>query len=140
MGKSKRTKLIEKADYEFSRYVRRTRMDKTGWCKCFTCGKAYEWKKIHNGHFMSRRHLNTRWDELNVAPQCAGCNTYRAGEQYIFSQNIDRIHGEGTSEEIMIRSRQTCKLDVNDIEEIWLKYKALNKQIDEEHKRNLKES
>ena len=87
---------------------------------------------------MSRRHMNTRWEENNVAPQCAGCNTYRAGEQYIFGQNLDRIHGEGTSEEMLILSRQTCKLDLNDIEEIWQKYKKLNKEIDEQIKAGLK--
>ena len=132
MAKSKRTKLIDKADHEFSRYVRRSRSGKDGWVACFTCGKKYEWKKLHCGHFMSRRHMNTRWEENNVAPQCIGCNTYRSGEQYIFSQNLDRIHGEGTSEEMLILSRQTTKLDLADIEEIWQKYKKLNKELDEQ--------
>lgn len=126
--------MIEKADAEFSRYVRRSRSKPNGWVACFTCGKEYEWKKIHCGHFMSRRHMNTRWDELNVAPQCSGCNTYRAGEQFIFSQNIDRIHGPGTSEELLILSRQTTKLTELDIEDIYNKYKNLNKELDKNEK------
>lgn len=129
--KSDRTKMVEKADREFSRYVRRSRAKPNGWVACYTCGKEYEWKKIHCGHFMSRRHTNTRWDETNVAPQCSGCNTYRAGEQFIFSQRIDQEHGEGTSEELLILSRQTTKLDLSDIEDIYLKYKKLNTELDE---------
>jgi hypothetical protein len=29
---------------------------------------------MHAGHFISRRHYSTRWDETNVHSQCAGCN------------------------------------------------------------------
>lgn len=76
--------------------------------------------------------MNTRWEELNVAPQCSGCNTYRAGEQFIFAKNIDRDHGEGTSDKLLALSRETTKLDVFDIEEIYLKYKELNKRLDDE--------
>lgn len=129
--KVNRTTLIKKADSEFSRYVRRTSSGKDGWVACFTCEKRYEWKKLHNGHFMSRRHMNTRWHEHNTAPQCAGCNTFRGGEQYIFGKNLDKKYGVGTAEEMEVLSRQITKMGIQEIEEIHLKYKQLNKKLDE---------
>ena len=119
--------MVAKADKEFSLYIRQKDADKDGIATCITCGKKDHWKKLHCGHFMSRRHFNTRWDEQNVAVQCPGCNTFRGGEQFIFGQNIDLKYGDGESQLIMIKSRETVKLTVDDIEEIWLKYKKLNK-------------
>jgi hypothetical protein len=85
---------------------------------------------IHAGHFMSRRHLATRWDEKNVNSQCAGCNTFRGGEQYRQSIGIDRKWGEGTSAELEQRAHTIVKLSRADYEEaienIKQKIKELN--------------
>ena len=132
--KTKRTKMIEKADKEFSLYIRMRDMDKNEHATCFTCGNKDHWKRLHCGHFMSRRHINTRWDELNVAVQCVGCNTFRGGEQFIFGQNIDKKEGIGTSAELLRKSREVIKLNVDDIEKIWLKYKNINKRKYDERK------
>ena len=130
MAKSRRAKAVSKADAEFSRWVRRTAADKSGWAACITCEKKYEWNKLHNGHFMSRRHTNTRWEVKNTSPQCSGCNTFRGGEQFIFGQKLDKKFGAGTAELMLIESRKTTNLTVDDIEEIALKYQKLNKEID----------
>lgn len=127
---AKRNTLIKKADSAFSRYVRRKHADVRGIVRCITCDKEHEWKKIHNGHFMSRRHMNTRWNEQNTAPQCAGCNTFRGGEQYIFGKKLDEKYGAGTSEKMEVLSRQTTKMGIYDIEEIYLKYKQLNDEYE----------
>ena len=65
------------------------------------------------GHFQSRKHYSTRWDERNVAVQCAGCNVFRYGEQFKFSLYL----GGKLSEELLQKSRETVKFaDVDLIE------------------------
>ena len=57
-----RTKLVKKLDTIFSQYIRKVNSDNEI-STCFTCGKQDHWKKLQNGHFQSRRHYSTRWDE-----------------------------------------------------------------------------
>lgn len=109
--KSKRKKLIEKLDTVFSQYIRLREAD-NGIVECFTCGKKEHWKGkgMQNGHFMSRKHLSTRWDEMNCQVQCVGCNVYKYGEQYKFSIGLDAKYGGGTAEEMLIKSREIYKV------------------------------
>ena len=58
-----------------------------------------------------------RWDEKNVNGQCAGCNTFRGGEQYRQSIGIDRKWGQGTSAELEQRAHTVVKLNRTDYEE-----------------------
>ena len=82
--KSTRKTLIKKLDTIFSIYIRR-KNSVNEIAQCITCGKKDHWKKMQNGHFMSRKHYATRWDEDNVEVQCMGCNVYRYGEQYLYT-------------------------------------------------------
>jgi len=119
MAKTTTSKLKAKLDKLFSEYIRKRDSDHRGICKCISCGKEAPafGGSIHAGHFMSRRHLATRWDEKNVNGQCAGCNTFRGGEQYRQSIGIDRKWGEGTSAELEQRAHTIVKLSRTDYEE-----------------------
>ena len=68
--KPTRSKLVKKLDTVFSQYIRRSNADNNGYCTCVTCNKTFHWKEIQAGHFMSRKHYSTRWDERNVKTQC----------------------------------------------------------------------
>ena len=99
--KSTRKTLIKKLDTIFSIYIRR-KNSVNEIAQCITCGKKDHWKKMQNGHFMSRKHYATRWDEDNVEVQCMGCNVYRYGEQYLFAKHL----GEDKADELLVKSRQ----------------------------------
>ena len=71
------SKLKKKLDVLFSQYIRRRNADHLGRVKCFTCGVEKHWKEQQAGHFQSRSHHSTRWDEVNVQVQCVKCNMYR---------------------------------------------------------------
>jgi len=119
-----RTKLVKNLDTIFSQYIRRVNStDEIA--TCFTCGKQDHWKKLQNGHFQSRRHYATRWDELNCQVQCAGCNVFKYGEQFIFSQNLDKVFGEGTSTELHQKANQTIKITNSELEDWIFKYQNL---------------
>tara|TARA_R110000751_G_scaffold299004_1_gene409450 strand:+ start:185 stop:556 length:372 start_codon:yes stop_codon:yes gene_type:complete len=119
-----RSKIVKKLDTVFSIYIRQ-KESVNDIATCFTCGKQDHWKKLQNGHFQSRKHYSTRWDEINCQVQCAGCNVFRYGEQYIFSQRLDQKYGDGTSEDLQIKARQIVKFQTFELEELILKYKNL---------------
>jgi len=119
-----RSKIVKKLDAVFSQYIR-LKDSVDGMATCFTCGKQDHWKKLQNGHFQSRKHYTTRWDEMNCQVQCAGCNVFKYGEQYIFGVNLDQKYGPGTSNELFIKSRQSIKFADFELEDMIIKYKKL---------------
>tara|TARA_R110000744_G_scaffold127703_1_gene234598 strand:+ start:534 stop:923 length:390 start_codon:yes stop_codon:yes gene_type:complete len=119
-----RSKLVKKLDTIFSQHIR-LKDSVNGMSTCFTCNKVDHWKKLQNGHFMSRKHYTTRWDETNCQVQCAGCNVFKYGEQFLFGKYLDEKYGDGTAEELYYKSKQSIKLADFELEEMILKYKKL---------------
>lgn len=125
MAKKKtRSKVVKELDAVFSQYIRR-RNAKNDIAECVTCGKKDHWKKLQAGHFQSRKHYSTRWDEDNVQVQCSGCNVFRYGEQWKFGKWLDNNIKKGLSEKLEIKSRQTVKFTMADLEEMIQKYKYI---------------
>ena len=122
--KPSRSKLVKKLDAVFSQYIR-LKNSVDGYATCFTCGKKDHWKKLQNGHFQSRKHYATRWDEQNCQVQCAGCNVFRYGEQFLFAKYLDERFYAGLSDELYIKSKQIVKYTNSEIEDMILKYKNL---------------
>ena len=108
-----RKTIIKKLDSVFSEYIRR-RKAKNDIAECVTCGKRDHWKSLQAGHFMSRKHYSTRWDERNVEVQCVSCNVYRYGEQYKFSKFL----GDKLADELLALSRETRKFSNIELQEM----------------------
>ena len=89
-----RSKLVKKLDTIFSIYIRR--------------------KNAVN---------STRWDEVNFQVQCAGCNVFKYGEQYVFGNKLDIKYGSGTAERLYLKSKQIIKLSNPEIKDLILRYK-----------------
>ena len=129
MAKKKtRSQVVKKLDAVFSEYIRR-RYAKNDIATCVTCGKQDHWKKLQAGHFQSRKHYATRWDETNVQVQCSGCNVFRWGEQYKFSKWLDANKGEGASEGLAEKANQIVKFTTNELEEMIEEYKEKLKKF-----------
>ena len=125
-SKLTRSKIVKKLDAIFSQYIRLKDADHNGNVTCFTCGKVDHYKKgMQCGHFQSRKHYATRWLELNVAVQCAGCNVFRYGEQFLFSKNLDKKYGKGTAEKLYIKSKDTVKFSNDELLNMIEHYKNL---------------
>ena len=132
MAKTTTSKLKAKLDKLFSEYIRKRDSDHRGMCKCISCGKEAPafGGSTHAGHLFSRRYLATRFDEKNVNSQCAYCNTFLNGNQYLASKGVDKKWGDGTVAELESRMHTTVKLSRVDYEEaienIKRKIEALN--------------
>mgnify|MGYP003149287500 FL=1 len=117
------SKLKKELDKWFSLFIRLRNASKDGIVECWTCGKTAHYKKMHAGHFMSRKHHATRWNEENVQVQCPKCNLFGQGEQYTFGKLIDVRIGEGKSEELQELSRTTVKYMRHEYEDMIKFYK-----------------
>ena len=118
MKKPTRKSLVIKLDTVFSQYIRRKdAIDEIA--ACVTCGKKDHYKKLQCGHFMSRRHYSTRWDENNVGVQCYGCNITSQGQQFLFAKYL----GLELAEEMVLKSKQTVKFTDTDLQDMIQHYK-----------------
>ena len=114
---------------EFSLFIRLRDSDADGFGNCITCKKKAYYKESHAGHFISRRHKATKFDEKNVHLQCVACNTYNAGRQYEYSIELDRRYGKGTAEELLQKSNSLKKFTKGEIDELTKEYKEKVKQL-----------
>lgn len=120
---------IKKLDAIFSKYIR-LKNTNNGFGICATCGQVKKYEQLDCGHFISREHLNTRWNEQNVHIQCQQCNRFKSGKQYEFSLFIDKKYGLGTSNKILNFSRIPCKPFEIELKELTKQYKSeVNKML-----------
>ena len=123
--KKSASKLRKEVDKYFSLYVRISNSDEYGMCTCFTCGSRKHWKEIQAGHFMSRKHMATRWHTDNVKPQCVKCNIYSQGEQFKFSQAL----GSKLALRMQKLSTSTRKFSTHDLESMIYDLKNKIKEL-----------
>ena len=121
--------LIKQLDKIFSQYIRWKYADSEGLVSCYTCEQVLPVKSIQNGHFISRKHYATRWDEDNCRPQCPGCNVFRYGEQYQFGKNLEEELGEEAVEEMRQRARGTSGFEREDYERMIAEYKEKLEEV-----------
>jgi hypothetical protein len=115
--KIKRSVLIKKLDIIFSQYIRR-RYAVNDISECFTCGVKNDYKKQQAGHFASRRHYSTRWNEFNVQVQCYSCNICNQGMQFEFGKKLCSQYGNNFAENLMIESKKIVKFTESDLIEL----------------------
>jgi hypothetical protein len=114
--KPTRSTLVKKLDSIFSIYIRQ-RYAVNEIAECYTCGKKDHWKKLQAGHFASRRHYSTRWDENNVQVQCYGCNIANQGMQFEFGKKLCLQFDNNFADELMIKSKQIRKFTDVELQE-----------------------
>jgi hypothetical protein len=82
----------KKRDILFSKQIK-DKYDVNGFIRCYTCGAVHPRSEIEAGHYKSRRYINTRWDEMNVKPQCIMCNRTLRGNVNVFRNKLIEEYG-----------------------------------------------
>jgi len=133
MAKKTISKLKKELDKWFSLYIRLRSANEYGMVQCFTCGVVRGYKDgMQNGHFQSRKHMATRFDEENCQVQCIKCNIFDSGQQYLFSLRLDEKYGEGRAEELEYLARTTLKISRAEYEDYISYYKNIVENLKEE--------
>lgn len=125
--------LIKKLDKVFSQYIRLRDSDTNGYCRCISCGKIHYWKEIQNGHYMSRRYLSTRFDEMNCNAQCVACNIFNQGNIQMYRQNLIKKIGEKNVDYLEYKAKAvTVHYSAFEMEQLIKYYTVLVKKLSEE--------
>lgn len=121
-------KITKKPDYKakldkvFSMYIRLRDSKQYGYkyFKCISCGKILPFEKADAGHYMSRRHNSTRFDEDNVHAECSYDNRFNAEHLDGFRDNLIKKIGQQRFD--LLRAKANTTKSYSELE-----YKALIK-------------
>jgi len=105
----------KKLDQVFSKFIRQRDADSHGRVRCFTCGRIYHWKEIQAGHYISRQHLNLRWAEYNVHPQCVGCNVFKKGNMDVYAIALQAKYGLDILQELQRQKQKIRKFTIGEL-------------------------
>lgn len=103
--------LKDTLDRWFSTYIRLRDSDANGYGRCISCGKVVHWREADCGHFINRRHMNTRYDERNCNLQCRSCNRFDEGNNTGYMRGLVRKYGEGVIEQLHVKKQLYRKYD-----------------------------
>lgn len=123
------TRLKKALDIVFSQWVRQSNADRNGYVKCVTCGVVKHYKEMQAGHYISRSHMNTRWDEKNVHPQCFADNIYKKGDYPNYTLYLIKKYGAGVIDELIEKQRTIKKFTAQDLHALINHYKSLIKEL-----------
>ena len=128
-------KLKKKLDTIFSKYIRMSRCDEKGFCKCISCGQEKHWKEMQNGHYCSRRHEILRWDLMNCNVQDARCNVFWEGNRIWYRRALVAMYGEDQVIALEDKSLQPSSFKRADIERMIRHYDSKVKFLEKELKK-----
>lgn len=120
--------LVKKLDRVFSLYIRLRDAMPNGYVRCISCGKIKMFSDMDCGHFYSRTHMATRFDEDNCHSECKFCNRFSADHLVGYQTNLIRKIGINRFERLGVKAKSTCHWLDSELEEMIRYY---SKKVDE---------
>lgn len=84
------------------------------------------WIKVFDSNSTN---YSVAFDERNVLPQSVQQNIHFSGNMEEMSKAINRIHGEGTTDILLAKKRESFRLDKSTLDEIATIYKQKKKEL-----------
>ena len=130
----KKPDLKAKLDKVFSLYIRLrdSKPSNYRFFKCISCGEIKPFEQADCGHFHSRRHLSTRFDEDNAHAECRACNRFSADHLINYEKNLIAKIGQQKFDLLKVKAAGTSKMSDFEYEQLIKYYKALNKKLRKE--------
>ena len=128
----KKTDYKAKLDKEFSLFIRRRDSTSNGYFRCISCGQIKKFEQADCGHFFSRTHMSTRWDEDNCHAECARCNRFVADHLVGYQRNLVTKIGQMRYDKLVWKASQTKHWTDFELQELIKHYKALNAKLKKE--------
>ena len=124
--------LTAKLDKEFSKYIRLRDAMPGGVFRCISCGDIKPIQKADCGHYFSRRHMSTRFDEDNCHAECSACNRFDAEHLHGYRENLVRKIGEQRFQLLEVKAHETRKWSHFELEMLVKYYRALVEKLSKE--------
>lgn len=131
-------KVAKKVDYKakldrvFSLYIRLRDGFSNGTFVCVSCGQIKPISEADCGHYINRKHMSTRFSEVNCNAQCRKCNRFDEGNIQGYRRGLIRKYGE--QRVLLLEAEKGTTRQYSDFE-----YKVLIKHYTEEIKKLRKE-
>ena len=124
--KTPKTDYVRKLDDVFSLYIRLRDSKPYGFkaFRCISCGKIKPFEQADCGHYFSRRHMATRFDEENCHCECRACNRFSADHLDGYLRNLTKKIGEQRVELLRWKHTQTKHWTDFELKELIKYYKA----------------
>lgn len=87
-GEETEQDLVKKLDKVFSLYIRLRDVMPSGLFRCISCGKIKPYEQEDCGHYISRTHMATRFDEDNCHGECRSCNRLSSDHLIGYRKNL----------------------------------------------------
>ena len=129
--------LVRKLDDIFSRYIRLRDAMPSGYVRCISCGRIKKFSDVDCGHYHSRRHMATRWDEDNCNAQCRYCNRFLADQLVGYRDGLIKKIGIQRFELLNVKAHQTKKWSEYELNVLIGYYREKVREL-EEQKPNVK--
>ena len=132
--KSNLSTLVWKLDGVFSEYIRLRDSRQFGYraFRCISCGQIKPYEKADCGHFISRKHMSTRFDENNCHAECSYCNRFSADHLIAYQNNLKRLLGEDKYNLLIARGHMTKKWSSYELEILIKHYTYLVNEMKKE--------
>ena len=127
----KRTDYTAKLDRIFSKYIR-LRDSSNGVFRCISCGRILPIEKADCGHFFSRTHMATRWNEDNCHAECSWCNRMRSDHLIGYQENLIRKIGKARFDKLLWLHNTTKQYSDFEKQELIKLYKEKLKKLERE--------
>ena len=103
--------LVRKLDKVFSLFIRLrdSAAYNYKYFRCISCGQIKPFEQMDCGHFISRTHQATRFDEENAHGECRFCNRFSADHIIAYQRNLEAKIGKDRVDMLLARGRMTKK-------------------------------
>ena len=121
--------LVEKLDRVFSTYIRLRDCMPNGYGKCISCGQIKPYDQLDCGHYHSRIHMATRYDEFNCHAECRACNRFSADHLDAYRDNLIRKIGQNMYDILKVKAKTNKKWSDFELEAMIKHYRAKAKEL-----------
>ena len=128
----KKPDLVAKLDKVFSRYIRLRDCMPNGYFRCISCGQIKPYEQADCGHYINRRQMITRFDEMNCNAQCRHCNRFMEGNLQGYRDGLIAKYGERDVLLLEAKKKETRKYSDFELVELTKYYKALGDKLSKE--------
>ena len=127
--KGNKPNLIKKLDKVFAIYIRLRDAMPSGYTRCISCGKIKAFEDTDCGHFHSRTHMATRFDEDNCHAECRFCNRFSADHLIGYEKNLVRKIGQNRVDLLNVKAHSSKHYLDCELEQMIDHYKRKAKEL-----------
>ena len=121
--------LVKKLDRIFSLYIRLRDVMANGYVRCISCGQIKSFEDVDCGHFHSRRHMATRFNEDNCHAECKYDNRFSADHLIGYQRNLIQKIGKQRFDLLNVKAHSSGHFTNSELEDMIVHYTTEVKKL-----------